>query len=107
VNLNHYRAIARKELYQILRDPGTLILLTLGPVFLLLVFVFMLTSDVRDVPTAVVDLSNNDASQHLIDTIEHPEPGGGADSPLPDRRRWHRADFRRTGAGPHLHHCGR
>lgn len=70
MNLNHYRAIVRKELYQILRDPGTLILLTLGPVFLLLVFVFMLTSDVRDVPTAVVDLSNNDASQNLIQEID-------------------------------------
>ncbi len=64
--MNHYRAIVRKEFYQIIRDPGTLILLTLGPVFLLLVFVYMLTSDVRDVPTAVVDLSNNEASQNLI-----------------------------------------
>lgn len=70
MNLIHYRAIVRKEFYQILRDPGTLILLTLGPVFLLLVFVFMLTSDVRDVPTAVVDLANNDASKNLIDKID-------------------------------------
>ena len=68
--VNHYRAIVRKEFYQIVRDPGTLILLTLGPVFLLLVFVFMLTSDVRDVPTAVVDLSDNAASQHLIATLD-------------------------------------
>ncbi|MBE0690939.1 MAG: ABC transporter permease, partial [Anaerolineae bacterium] len=73
MNLNHYRAIVRKEFFQILRDPGTLILLTLGPVFLLLVFVFMLTSDVRDVPTAVVDLSNNEASARLIDTIDSAE----------------------------------
>ncbi|MCA9904609.1 MAG: ABC transporter permease [Anaerolineae bacterium] len=70
MNLNHYRAIVRKEFYQILRDPGTLLLLTLGPVFLLLVFVFMLTSDVRDVPTAVVDLANNDASTHLIESLD-------------------------------------
>ena len=70
MNLNHYRAIVRKEFYQILRDPGTLLLLTVGPVFLLLVFIFMLTSDVRDVPTAVVDLSDNAASQHLIQTID-------------------------------------
>ncbi len=66
----HYRAIVRKEFYQIIRDPGTLILLTLGPVFLLLVFVYMLTSDVRDVPTAIVDQSNNEASQHLIATLD-------------------------------------
>ncbi len=68
--MNHYRAIVRKEFYQIIRDPGTLILLTLGPVFLLLVFVYMLTSDVRDVPTAVVDQSNNEASQYLIATLD-------------------------------------
>ena len=66
----YYRAIVRKEFFQILRDPGTLILLTLGPVFLLLVFVFMLTSDVRDVPTAVVDLSDNAASRNLIETLD-------------------------------------
>lgn len=68
--MNHYRAIVRKEFTQIIRDPGTLILLTLGPVFLLLVFVYMLTSDVRDVPTAVVDQSNNAASQNLIATLD-------------------------------------
>ncbi len=68
--MNHYRAIVRKEFYQIIRDPGTLILLTLGPVFLLLVFVYMLTSDVRNVPTAVVDQSNNAASQHLIAALD-------------------------------------
>lgn len=68
--MNHYRAIVRKELYQIVRDPGTLILLTLGPVFLLLVFVYMLTSDVRDVPVGVVDLSNNEASHNLIASLD-------------------------------------
>lgn len=70
MNWNHFRAIVRKEFYQILRDPGALILLTLGPIFLLLVFVFMLTSDVRDVPTAILDLSNNEASQNLITQID-------------------------------------
>lgn len=66
MNWIHFRAIVRKEFYQILRDPGALILLTLGPIFLLLVFVFMLTADVRDVPTAVVDMSDNEASHSLI-----------------------------------------
>jgi ABC-type multidrug transport system permease subunit len=68
--VNHYRAIVLKEFHQIARDPGTLILLTLGPIFLLLVFVYMLTSDVRNVPTAVVDLSDNAASQNLIATLD-------------------------------------
>lgn len=71
MNWTHFRAIVRKEFYQILRDPGTLILLTLGPIFLLLVFVFMLTSDVRDVPTAIVDMSDNDASHNLIAQIDN------------------------------------
>lgn len=69
MNWRHFRAIVRKEFYQIFRDPGTLILLTLGPIFLLLVFVFMLTSDVRDVSTAIIDLSDNEASHNLIAQI--------------------------------------
>lgn len=69
MNWNHYRAIVRKEFVQIIRDPGTLLMLTLGPIFLLLVFIFMLTSDIRNVPTAIVDLSDNEASQALINAL--------------------------------------
>jgi ABC-2 type transport system permease protein len=70
MNLDHLRAIIRKEFYHIIRDPGTLILMTLGPVLLMLVLVYMLTADVKHVPVAVVDLADNVQSQALIQRIQ-------------------------------------
>jgi ABC-2 type transport system permease protein len=61
--LDHLRAIIRKEFYHIIRDPGTLILMTIGPVLLMLILVYAL-------PMAVVDLANNAQSQALIQRIE-------------------------------------
>jgi ABC-2 type transport system permease protein len=70
MNLDHLRAIIRKEFYHIIRDPGTLILMTLGPVLLMLVLVYMLTADVKHVPVAVVDLADNVQSPALIQRIQ-------------------------------------
>jgi ABC-2 type transport system permease protein len=68
--LDHLRAIIRKEFYHIIRDPGTLILMTIGPVLLMLILVYAFTADVKHVPMAVVDLANNAQSQALIQRIE-------------------------------------
>lgn len=71
MNMRHTIALARKEFRHILRDPGTFLLVTIGPVFLMLVFVYMLTSEVKDAPVAIIDLAQNDASSELMDLIEN------------------------------------
>ncbi|MCA9881678.1 MAG: ABC transporter permease [Anaerolineae bacterium] len=70
MNLRHMFALARKEFYHIVRDPGTFLLVTVGPVFLMIVFTYMLTSEVKNAPVGVIDHAHNDASAELIDRIE-------------------------------------
>jgi ABC-2 type transport system permease protein len=70
MKLNHYLAIVRKEFYHAIREPATLVMLTLGPVLLLLVFVYMMTADVKNAPVAVVDLAGTDASKQFVEDID-------------------------------------
>ncbi|NDJ84476.1 MAG: ABC transporter permease [Chloroflexi bacterium] len=71
--LTHFLAISRKELYHIVRDPGTLLLVTIGPVFLMVVFTYTLTSEVRNAPVAVIDQAKNTASRDLIEQMDTSE----------------------------------
>lgn len=65
-----FLAIARKEFFHILRDPGTLLLVTLGPLFLMVVFAYALTSEVKNAPIAVLDEAGNSASAALISRLD-------------------------------------
>lgn len=71
MNLQHLWAIARKEFRHILRDPGTLIMLSIGPILLLLPFVYAITADVKNAPVAVIDEAKNAASTELITRIDN------------------------------------
>lgn len=70
MNPRHALAIARKEFFHILRDPGTFLLVTLGPIFLMVSFTYMLTSEVKNAPVGIVDHAQNDASTELISLID-------------------------------------
>lgn len=70
MNFQHVIAIARKELFHILRDRGTFALVTIGPIFLMIVFTYTLTSDVKNVPVAVIDHADNNVSRELIQRID-------------------------------------
>jgi ABC-2 type transport system permease protein len=73
MNTNHLKAIARKEFYHVMRDPGMLLLVTVGPVFLMMVFTYMLTADVTNAPVAIVDHANTDISHELIARLNDAE----------------------------------
>lgn len=62
----HIKAIAYKEFLHILRDPGTLLLVTLGPVFLMVSFTYTMTADVKNAAVAVLDRADNVASAELL-----------------------------------------
>jgi ABC-2 type transport system permease protein len=72
-------AIARKELIQLRRDPRSLALAFLVPALLVVIFGYAITWDIRDIPAAVLDEDNSQASRALLDrfrssgyfTIEH------------------------------------
>ncbi len=59
-------AVTSKEFIHILRDPGTLIISMILPVFLLLLFGYALSLDVRNVPFCLVDPSRTPASHDLV-----------------------------------------
>lgn len=73
MNVKHLQAIAVKEFFHVLRDPGTLLLVLVGPVFLMLVFTYTMTSDVEDASVAVIDQAQNEASRELIARIDESE----------------------------------
>ena len=59
--------IMRKEIIHIIRDPKTLMLVIVMPVMMLVLLGYAVTSDIEDIPLAVVDLSKSEASQRFID----------------------------------------
>jgi ABC-2 type transport system permease protein len=66
-------AIAKKELRQIARDRRSLAVLLLVPVFLLVMFGYAISLDVRHIPMAVYDGEKSPESRRLIDAFTHSE----------------------------------
>jgi ABC-2 type transport system permease protein len=62
-------AIARKEVLQLRRDTRSLILAFLLPVFMLVMFGYAITWDVRDIATVVVDHDRTAKSRSLIEAF--------------------------------------
>ena len=62
-------AVTNKEFIHILRDPGTLVISMILPVFLLLLFGYALSLDVRNVPFCLVDQSRTPSSRNLVESF--------------------------------------
>lgn len=63
-------AVARKEFIQLRRDPRSLLLAFALPVFLLIIFGYAISWDVRNIRTAVLDQDRSAASRELLRTLE-------------------------------------
>lgn len=66
INTRRTRAVARKEMLQIFRDPRSLIMALAIPLVMLLLFGYALSLDVDRVPTVVYDVSRSVESRDLI-----------------------------------------
>src|SRR6476620_4128487 len=62
-------AIAKKEMYHILRDPFVLVFSLGLPVFLLFVFGLAIEFNVKNIPLAVNDTDYTQSSRKLIETF--------------------------------------
>jgi ABC-2 type transport system permease protein len=62
-------SIIRKEFIQILRDPRTLAIILIIPIMQLFLLGYAATSDVRNVPLAVLDQNRTQASRELLDAF--------------------------------------
>src|SRR5688572_14570068 len=73
MNAGRTLAMARKEMIQLRRDPRSMTLAFLLPLFMLLFFGYAITWDVRDIKLAVV---NEDGGRHSREVIEVLEGSG-------------------------------
>jgi len=69
VSFRRMRAMARKELLHIVRDPRSLMAALTQPVLVLLLFGYALSLDVDRIPTMIYDADRSAESQKLIQTF--------------------------------------
>ncbi len=69
MSFRHIWAVTRKEFNHIFRDRSTLILVLFTPTLVLLLMAYALTVDIKDVPIAVLDYDQSQASQAFIQQI--------------------------------------
>jgi len=62
-------AISRKELIQLRRDPRSLALAFALPIFLLILFGYAISWDVRNIRTTILDQDRSAASRELVDAL--------------------------------------
>ena len=64
--LRRIRALVRKETYQIVRDPSTIMIGVAMPIMMILLLGYALSLDVKNVPVAVVIEDNSPAAAELV-----------------------------------------
>ncbi len=70
MSLVRLRSIIRKEFIHIFRDPRTLIVIFLIPVIQLILLGYAVTTDIKHLPTAVLDQDRTPESRDLISTYQ-------------------------------------
>lgn len=68
-----FLAFTQKEVFHILRDRKTLMVLLLLPLSQLLIFGFALSSKLLHTPTVIWDMANDDASRRIAQDLSHVE----------------------------------
>jgi len=69
LSLARLGAISRKEVRQLRRDPRSLGMAFVMPAVLIVLFGFVMTFDVRDIPIAVLDRDRTSASRELVEAF--------------------------------------
>jgi ABC-2 type transport system permease protein len=69
MKISRARAIAKKEMFHILRDPFTLALALLLPLMMVIIFGLAIEFNVQNIHIAVYDGDKTEASRKLVDTL--------------------------------------
>ena len=70
MNYRRIKAVARKELLHIVRDPRSLVMALMLPTLMILLFGYGLTLDVDRIPTVVYDADNSPESRAIVSRFE-------------------------------------
>jgi len=68
--MRRFRALIKKELLHMMRDPRTLVMILIMPVLQLLLLGYANNTDIKNVPTVIFDQSNSQASRALLDAFK-------------------------------------
>ena len=68
--MRRFRALIKKEILHMLRDPRTLVFIFIMPVLQLLLLGYANNTDIKNVPTVIFDQSNSQASRALLDAFK-------------------------------------
>ncbi|MEG1544945.1 MAG: ABC transporter permease, partial [Tannerellaceae bacterium] len=71
--MKQFRSFIIKEMYHILRDRRTMMILLVMPVLLILLFGYAITTEIKRVPIAILDLSRDEVTQKLSARLEASE----------------------------------
>ena len=63
------RAMIKKEILHILRDPRTLVILFVMPVMMVCIFGYALNMDMKHIPIGIIDHDNSPASRSVINDL--------------------------------------
>ncbi|MCM8796398.1 MAG: ABC transporter permease [Candidatus Omnitrophica bacterium] len=64
--LERIQTIVVKEFKQVFRDPRMQFMIFIGPILQVLIFGYAVSTDVKNIPTAIYDLDNSPASREVI-----------------------------------------
>ena len=67
--MRRFRAMIKKEILHMVRDPRTLIMILIMPVLQLLLLGYANNTDIKNVPTVIFDQSNSQASRSLLNAF--------------------------------------
>jgi ABC-2 type transport system permease protein len=67
--MRRFRALIKKEMTHMLRDPRTLVFIFLMPIMQLVLLGFVNNTDIKNVPTVVFNQDNSRASRSLLDSF--------------------------------------
>ncbi len=67
--MRRFRAMIKKEIIHMVRDPRTLIVILIMPVLQLLILGYANNTDIKNIPTVIFDQSNSQSSRALLDAF--------------------------------------
>jgi len=67
--MRRFRALIKKEITHMLRDPRTLVFIFIMPIMQLVLLGFVNNTDIKNVPTVIFNQDNSSASRQLLDSF--------------------------------------